>query len=192
MALGRGVADARDVIAAIGEPVELLLGHSWGGAVAILAGELEPVARVAAIDPMVHQVADDWYEEYVAELGESFASTGEERDVKTREEFAAWESADVEGKVHAVHSMTTVPIERLWRENPAASWDLRPAIARYPKPLLLALAAQGESINDDAALEEIERDHAATVTIARFPGAGHNLHRTAFNAFADALEAWLA
>jgi pimeloyl-ACP methyl ester carboxylesterase len=191
MSLERGLSDARNVAASLDEPIELLIGHSWGGAVAVLAGTRLPVRRVAAIDPMIHQAGDAWYREFLDELAELFASTGDERDAKVREEYAAWAPVDVEGKVHAVHAMTPVPIERLWHENPAASWDLHPAIAAYEKPLLLAMAAAGESINDDAALEDIEAAHPPSVALVEFPGAGHNLQRTAFDTFAQCLDAWL-
>lgn len=192
MALTRGVRDAANVVAALGEPVDALLGHSWGGAVAITAGLELPVRRVAALDPMIRQVSDQWYQEYLEELGESFARSGVQRDAATREEFAHWSPLDVEGKVHAVHAMTIAPIAGLWEENPPERWDIRDQIARYDKPLLLELAARGESINDDATLEVVERNHAASVEIVSFPGAGHNLHRTAFDEVASALDAWLA
>ncbi len=191
MALERGVRDAENVTAAIDERVYALLGHSWGGAVAILAGTRLPVARAATVDPMIHQASDEWYEEYLEELRELFALTGAARDERTRADYDEWHSADIDGKVHAVHSMTTAPIEQLWKENPAPSWDLRSVIARYPKPLLLAFADRGEGINDDAAVDDVERDRPPEVTVARFPGAGHNLHRTAFGEFARALDAWL-
>lgn len=190
MSLERGVRDAENVVAALGEPVEMLLGHSWGGSIAILAGLQLPAARVAAIDPMIAQASDAWYAEYIDELRDSFVLQGAERDAKTREEFAAWSPLDVGGKVHAVHSMTTAPIERLWKENPPEAWDLRDVIAHYAKPLLLALAAPGESINDDAVLADVEREHAPSVGIVRLPG-GHNLHRAAFEEFARALDDWL-
>ncbi len=191
MSLERGVRDAAEVAAALDEPAAALLGHSWGGAVAILAGERLPVARVAAIDPMIRQAGDGWYEEYLGELTAAFARTGAARDARTREEFGDWAPLDVEGKVHAVHAMTAAPIEGLWKENPAAAWDLRAAIASYPKPLLLAMASPGESINDDATLAEISAHRADLVEIVSFPGAGHNLHRTAFAQFASALSDWL-
>ncbi len=191
MALERGVRDAQNVAAYLDEPVDAIFGHSWGGAVAILSGTSLPVARVAAIDPMIRQVREEWYQEYLDELRESFTLTGEARDAKTREEYADWSALDVEGKVHAVHAMTVAPIEGLWRENPPEHWDLRGTIARYDKPLLLALAAPGESINDDATLCDVERDHAPRVEIVTFPGAGHNLHRVAFDNFVKALSNWL-
>jgi pimeloyl-ACP methyl ester carboxylesterase len=191
MSLERGVRDAENVAAALGEPIDVLLGHSWGGAVAILAGT-RLASRIATVDPMLRQVSDEWYAEYLDELRELFALTGSDRDAKVREEFAAWSPLDVEGKVHAVHAMTILPIERLMKENPPEAWDLRSTIACYQKPLLLALATPGEGINDDAVLADVERTASSNVRIVAFPGAGHNLHRTAFESFAAALDDWLA
>ena len=191
MSLERGVADAANVVAAIGEPVEALIGHSWGGAVAIVAGARLDVRRVAAIDPMIHQVSDRWYGEYLDELNEVFALQGDARDARTREDYAAWSPLDLEGKVHAVHSMTVAPIEGLWQENPPASWDLHPLIARYPKPLLLAMADLDDSINDEEALLEVVRDASSQVRFTRIAGAGHNVHRTHFEALTAVLDSWL-
>ncbi|HEU5480335.1 MAG TPA: alpha/beta hydrolase [Candidatus Tumulicola sp.] len=191
MSLERGVRDLENVVAALGEPVDTLVGHSWGGAVAILAAPHLPVRRVVAIDPMIHQADAAWYEEYLEELREQFAFTGSARDARTREAYAAWDPVDVEAKVHAVHVMTTVPIERLMRENPPATWDLRPAIAAFPKPLLLAMADAGEGINDAGPLEAVANERSKSVDLRSFPGAGHNLHRTAFDAFASAVDEFL-
>jgi pimeloyl-ACP methyl ester carboxylesterase len=190
MSLERGVRDAQNVVAAIGEPVDVLLGHSWGGAVAMLAGSTLPVAHVAAIDPMIRQVSDEWYEEYLVELRDLFMLTGDDRDAKTRADYDDWSPLDVEGKVHAVHSMTAAAIAGLWKENPPQSWDLRSLVASYAKPLLLALADRGASINDDATLEELKNEHSPSVHIVNFKGAGHNLHRTNFDDFAKALADW--
>lgn len=191
MALERGVRDLENVVAALGEPIDLLVGHSWGGAVAIEAGLQIPVWRVAAVDPMICQVDESWYNEYLDELRDHFSLEGEARDARTRDDHAQWHPLDVEGKVHAVHAMTITPIEALMLENPPEAWDLRKAIASYDKALLLTMASPGESINDRATLEDVEKHHASTVEIVSFPGAGHNLHRTAFDAFTRALDAWL-
>jgi pimeloyl-ACP methyl ester carboxylesterase len=192
MALDRGIRDLENVVAALGEPVDTLVGHSWGGAIVVEAGVKLPVRRVAAVDPMIHQAAASWYEEYLEELREHFALTGEARDARTREDNADWHPVDVEGKVHAVATMTPGPIAGLLRENPPERWDLRPIVARYEKPLLLAVAALGESINDDEALEDVAGNHAASVAIVEFPGGGHNLHRTLFDTFAAVLDDWMS
>jgi pimeloyl-ACP methyl ester carboxylesterase len=192
MALERGVADLTAVVESLDELPVALVGHSWGGAVAIIGGARLPLARIAAIDPMLHQVERSWYDEYVAELREHFALAGDERDAKTRENVAHWDRVDVEGKVHAVHSMTTEPIERLFRENPPLVWDLRPLVADYPKPLLVLLATPDEGINDPKVVESVRRDGSGAVEIVEIADAGHNIHRTDFPAVAAALEAFLA
>jgi pimeloyl-ACP methyl ester carboxylesterase len=179
MALTRGVADAVDVAAALHAPIDVLLGHSWGGAVALIAGT------------MIHQAGDEWYGEFLAELEELFALQGEARDARVREEYADWSAVDVAAKVHAVHAMTTAPIAGLRDANPPATWSLGTELARYRKPVLLAMAARGEGINDDATMDELARGLAPGVTTVEFPGAGHNLHRTAFPAFARAFDGWL-
>jgi pimeloyl-ACP methyl ester carboxylesterase len=191
MSLARGVRDLENVVTALGEPVDNVIGHSWGGTIAIIAGSQLPVRRVAAVDPMIRQVAQSWYEEYLEELRELFAFVGDARDARTREDYAAWAPVDVEAKVHAVRSMTTAPIQGLMSENPPDRWDVRAVIARFRKPLLLALAAPTEGINDAATLEDVERNHPPNVEIVTFPDAGHNLHRSAFDAFVRTLNDFL-
>jgi len=191
MSLDRGVADLQNVAAALGESVDTLVGHSWGGAVAVEGGLQLPVRRVVAVDPMIRNAGDAWYEEYLEELREHFALVGEARDARTRADNAAWHPLDVEAKVHAVATMTPDPIAGLMRENPPERWDLRPAIARYDKPLLLAMAARGEGINEDSSVDDVAAHRSPTVEIVEFPNAGHNLHRTAFEAFAAALDRFL-
>jgi pimeloyl-ACP methyl ester carboxylesterase len=193
MALARSLRDLDNVAAAIGEPIEALIGHSWGGAVVVKGGLRLPVARVAAIDPMIVQVSDEWYAEYVEELREAFAVTGAERDAATRAEYASrgYSAIDVEGKVHAMHAMRVEAIEGIMRENPPETWDLRPEIARYDKPLLLAMAAGDEGINDPAVIDDVIERHGPGVQIESFPGLGHNLHVTGFDRFAASLDAFL-
>jgi len=191
MALERAVRDLGNVVATIAD-VQTLVGHSWGGAVVVLGGERLPARRVVAVDPMIRQASNAWYDEYLVELEESFGVWGAERDASTREEYAEWAPLDVEGKVHAVHSMTAEPIARLRSENPPASWDLRPAIARYKKPLLLAMAGRDGSINTPETLDDIAAHHSANVRIVTFADQGHNLFRTAFEQFAATMDQFLA
>jgi pimeloyl-ACP methyl ester carboxylesterase len=179
MALARGIRDLENVVHALGEPIDVLVGHSWGGAIAIDAGLRIPVWRVAAVDPMIRQVDEKWYHEYLDELREDFSHQGRARDARVRQQYADWSPVDVEAKVHAVHAMTISPIEALMNENPPEAWDLRHFIANYDKPLWLAMAQPGEGINETATLEEIQANHAPSVEIETFPG-GHNLHRTNF------------
>ena len=141
---------------------------------------------------MIVQADEAWYREYVQELDETFRVTGVERDLNTRAEFASWHRSDVEGKVHAVHNMTSEPIARLFSENAASDWDLRATVAGYSRPLLLAMAGKDASIVPPEIMKDVEERRPANVQIVVFGDQGHNLYRTGFDAFALVLDIFLA
>ncbi|HUA07769.1 MAG TPA: alpha/beta hydrolase [Candidatus Acidoferrales bacterium] len=189
MSLDRGVQDLRNVAAVTG--ADILLGHSWGGAVVIRGGSSVNANKVIAIDPMIVQVNDEWYAEYITELEEAFALAGAARDARMREEYAEWDPVDVDGKVHAVHSMTSAPIAGLRDANRDGRWDLRSEIASYPKPLLLVMAGRLGSIVSDDVIDDIEARHSEWVEIVTLENQGHNLYRTDFEGFAAAIDPFL-
>lgn len=188
MSLERGVADLRNV-AAVTQP-DVLVGHSWGGAIVIREGAMLDVDAVVAIDPMIVQVADDWYAEFIDELEETFSSTGDARDAQIRSDYADWHPDDVEGKVHAVATMTTAPIAGL-RDQNRGVWDLRGDIASYMKPLLLVMAGPDGTIVPKPVMDEIAAHHAPPVRIVTLEDQGHNLHRTDFDRFANVMEEFM-
>lgn len=193
MTLERGARDFENVVAALGEAPFASIGHSWGGAVVLLAGARGDAGSVAAIDPMLRQCSEVWYDEFIDELDAQFGVTGTARADAFRAEYADWHPLDREGKVHAVATMTSAALAGLRDENPAPTWELLDLIGAYPKPLLLAMADRSTSICApalyDAVAEAAHRN--ANVTFAPFVGLGHNLHREDFDAFAEALAAFL-
>ena len=193
MTLHRALLDLYNVMQAIPDPVDVLLGHSWGGAVAILGGRRFDVARVVAVDPMIRQADNPWYDDFLADLRGLFAKHGAERDAKVEEEYRmlGWGEVDVERKKHAVRTMTTLPIERLRDENPPDAWDLRGDLEAYPKPLLLAMAGANESIVPVEDLKSVRDRGGPNVAIRVFEDQGHNLHRTAFERFVQELDRFL-
>ncbi|HEY5256764.1 MAG TPA: alpha/beta hydrolase [Candidatus Baltobacteraceae bacterium] len=191
MTLARATRDLENVAGALGEVPYALIGHSWGGAVVILGGRSMAVRKVVAIDPMLRQRDDRWYAEFLEDLAPIFALQGAERAAKVRAEYADWPEIDRERKVHAVATMDAGPIQRLRDENPAATWDLRETIAAYPKPLLLAMADQTQSIVSADDLDLVRERGGNHVRVAIFEGQGHSLHRTAFDAFVSDLDAFL-
>jgi pimeloyl-ACP methyl ester carboxylesterase len=187
MALARGVRDLQNVAAVTG--ADVVIGHSWGGAVAVRGGP-SVASKIVAIDPMIVQAEDTWYAEYIEELDETFKLTGAERDAHTREDFGEWPPIDVDGKVHAVHAMTSAPIAGLRDEN-RTGWDLRAEIAAFPKPLLIIMAGKDGSINPESVIDDVAAHHSPSVRIVTFEDQGHNLYRTAFDRYAAAVEAFL-
>ncbi len=191
MTLHRALLDLYNVMDRIPEPVDTLIGHSWGGAVALLGGRRFDVKRVVGIDPMIRQTPGGWYDEFFAELKPLFAKKGDARERFVRAEFKEWRAADVDAKVHAVASMTIAPIERLRAENPPESWDLRRDLEAYPKPLLLLVADAADSVVSLEDLKFVREEAGPNAAIRVFEGQGHNLHRTDFDRFTAELDGFL-
>lgn len=188
MTLAQSLSDLRAVAASIGAPVETLVGHSWGGAVALLGGlELRP-ARVVAIDPMIVVPAGTFETEYVDDLREFFATEPSQREPQIRAMYEGLAPIDVDAKLHAMTSMSVAALEALGSENHVDSgeWDLRARIASYPIPLLVLVAGVESvlSAEDQSFLRERGGPH---VSMRTFPKDGHNLHRTAFDEFVEAV-----
>lgn len=192
MTIEQSLADLACVARSLDAHVDALLGHSWGGAIAIRGAQRIGASKTIAIDPVVRQVSSVWYDEYLAELEATFALQGAEREARVRADYAEVHPLDLEGKVHAMHAMEARALERLRDENPPERWDLRPDIAQFSAPLLLALADPAESIIGGEDFEFLEELRSPHVTVEVFEGEGHSLHRSAFEAFVAALETFLA
>jgi pimeloyl-ACP methyl ester carboxylesterase len=83
---------------------------------------------------------------------------------------------------------------RLGEQNAAdfGRWDIRVDLRRYPKPLLLLLADERESVVDFEELWILNETLGPLATLEIFEGEGHTLHRTAFDRYLRSLTAFLA
>ena len=191
MTLERSVADLRDVAATLPGRVDLLIGHSWGGAVAVLGGRALPAGKVVAVDPMLRVEPGTFESEYVDDLRAPLAlePVAKERAIRTM--YAGTHELDLAGKLHAMLPMSARALERLGRDNrvDAGGWDIRNAIAAYPVPLLVLVAGE-DSVLSAADLAFVRDRGGPNVTVRVFEGEGHNLHRTSFEEFADAVAAF--
>jgi pimeloyl-ACP methyl ester carboxylesterase len=194
MTLERSVADLADVVASLGEPVRALVGHSWGGAVVVSGGLRLDVARVVAIDPMLHVERGVWSAQTLPEYRRQLAQPLEEREASIRRSFAALPEIEIDSKLHAARRLAIGPIEALGDENhiDAGHWDLRELVAQYPKPLLLALADPRRSVVLDDERDEYRAGGGAHVRIEVFAGASHSLQRDAFDRVMPVIEAFMA
>jgi pimeloyl-ACP methyl ester carboxylesterase len=193
MTLQRSLDDLRSIAAAVGEPAALI-GHSWGGAVAILGGRESFATKVIAVDPMVRVEPGTWRREYLDDAERDLALAPAELAVQLRQRLSAWHASDVEGKLHAVQRMKANSIARLGSENEVdeGRWDLRDTLAAYPKPLLIFAAGPDDSVMSAADMESIRTRGGPNVRLETFADQGHNLHRTAFDRFIAATKAFLA
>jgi pimeloyl-ACP methyl ester carboxylesterase len=194
MTLDQCVADCAAVVESLHEPVRALIGHSWGGAVALLAGRKIQTGAVVAIDPMIHQLPGRWREDFVADLEPLLAEPPERRVAAIRAAFRGLPAIEIDAKVHAMQHMSIRPVVRLGEQNAAdfGRWDIRTELRRYPVPLLLLLADPAESVVPADDLWIIEETLGPNATIEVFEGEGHTLHRTAFERYVQSVAGFLA
>jgi pimeloyl-ACP methyl ester carboxylesterase len=194
MTLERILADLGDVVSSLDEPVHALMGHSWGGAVAVIGGRgLDVVGRVVAIDPMLRLGAGLWSTSVLREHRPALALSPDEREVSIRRSYAGLPEVEVASKLHATRRLSIDTLEALGADSEieAGRWDYSSAVYDYPKPLLLALPDPARSVVPPDEREELRRLGGPNVHFAVFEGAGHSLHREAFDRFIPVLEAFL-
>jgi pimeloyl-ACP methyl ester carboxylesterase len=176
-------ADLRSVADSIGT-VAAVVGHSWGGAVALVGGP--KIARaLVLVDPMIRVVPGSFEREYVDDLAPLLAhAPGAARDAAVREAFADADQRDREAKVHAMGSLELDTLRRLGRDNAAddGGWDLRERLATLKIPATILLAGKDSAVAPD----DFARRNAH-VRIETFADHGHTLHRSAFERFAGAV-----
>jgi len=191
MTLERSVADLEAVAATLPGSVHVLVGHSWGGAVALLGGRTLEPARVVVVDPMVRVMPSTFEREYVDDMRDLFAYDPAAREPAIRDMYAGLDATDVDAKLHAMTDMSIATLEHLGRENDVdgGRWNLYDRIAHYPVPLLVCVAGVESVLSSDD--RDVLRERGGpNVTIRVFENEGHNLHRSAFEAFASALESF--
>ena len=185
--------DTAQLMASLGIERAVVMGHSWGGAIAVAlaagkAGGL--VERLVLEDPLVGLSA-----ERAASVGDGYvAQVG-----LTREEALAqlpgvirpgWTEEDAAGKLFSMVRGHKHAVRAVFDENGGS--DLRPRYAELRCPTLMVLAAPAlGGIVPDATLAEIKRlNPSLRVTVV--DGADHNVHRTKFDQFVTTLEPFLA
>lgn len=91
MTLHRSLLDLYNVIETIPGEVDTLIGHSWGGAVAILGGKRFDVRRIVAIDPMIRQADSAWYAKLLRDLKREKIPSGAIRRLRDENPASSWD-----------------------------------------------------------------------------------------------------
>jgi pimeloyl-ACP methyl ester carboxylesterase len=161
----------------------LLVGHSFGGVMAILAiqrGLLKP-SFLALEDPVLH-FAD---QELPARLLKNDEANLPRDVAGTLWANPKWQPVDAEGKVASLRAIDWEHMRQVFSEN--APWDLRIAVREVARMVPTRLILPETSFYvppQDAADLEAALGSSAVVCVA---GAGHSIHRDDLDAFMAAI-----
>lgn len=176
----------------------ILLGHSWGGATAlILATKIAPqqpeltFSKIILEDPAHTFGKGDPIQRasrFVVDIGRP----EEELRAELLRLNPDWSTADIEAKMDANSKVSYETVLSVFTEA-GKQGELLPLFRELPAPTLLLRADSTlGSTFTDAAWEEVQRLLSPSSHAVQIPGATHNMHRNRFGAFMQAINIFLA
>lgn len=167
---------------------EFVIGHSFGGVMAITA-EMRGFLNAKYIileDPVLH-FAD---KELPARLLKN-DEANLPRDVEgIMEANPKWERIDAEGKLASLGAINWDHMKQVFSDN--APWDLRPLAAEIGKKKSVWLILPEKSFyvpEDDA---NALRNALGTDAVVNIPGTDHSIHRDDLDTFLATINGWIA
>ena len=189
--------DAAALIDILGLERPLLMGHSWGGATAMVLASgsesQEPVpsfSHVILEDPAYNFGLSGSAERaifYAKDIGRP----ADELRAEITADNPGWAEVDIEGKIEALHKVTREAVISVFSEA-GVEGDLLPLLAHIAAPILLmrADASLGTTL-DEAAWEQAKQYLPKNSSTVQVNGASHNIHRSKFDDFMQALNDFL-
>jgi len=153
-------------------PFDLVVGHSLGGAIAVVASSrvADSGARVVLLDPVLEVAAEDWDEVRADQIAELDLT-----EESLRADKRHWDDRDIEHKLAAVRAADPVMVGRTFDDNPG--WSVVPQISAITVPTLIL--SGDPAVYSMLATSTVEAVTAANplVEYRVIAGAGHSPHR---------------
>lgn len=148
-------------------PFDLVVGHSLGGAIAVVAGL---GARLVLLDPVLEVAAHEWREVRADQLAELHLTEQSLLEAKPH-----WHERDIEHKLAAVRAADPRMVERTFDDNPG--WNVIPQAQDLGVPTLM--------LGGDPAVYSMLSERTVDAVTSVNPlvefrvieGAGHSPHR---------------
>jgi pimeloyl-ACP methyl ester carboxylesterase len=192
--------DAIAFIEALALERPLLMGHSWGGATAMVlasgAWSQQPVPALAAVileDPACRIGGGKGSaEEQAATFTKDIGRPAEELRPEIKASSPGWTEADIEGKIEALHKVSREAVISVFADTKQHG-DLLPLLNDITAPTLLMRAdpALGSTL-DEAAWEQAIEYLPERSWAVQLNGATHNIHRSKFDEFMRVVNDFLA
>ncbi|MEO6888581.1 MAG: alpha/beta hydrolase [Ktedonobacteraceae bacterium] len=190
--------DAAAFLDALGLECPVLIGHSWGGATAMVlasgAGSQKPgpaFSQLILEDP-AHTFGRGDPEARAAYYTRDIGRPAQELRPEIAASSPGWTEADIEGKIDALHKVTREAVVSVFADA-GQEGDLLPLLAKIAVPTLLirADATLGTTL-DDAAWERARGYLPTHSRAVEIKGATHNIHRSTFDAFMETVNDFLS
>lgn len=171
----------------------LLVGHSWGGANALLlaARKMLPLSKVVLVDPAMRlgnrQMVEKNLQNYTQLLGVEATEILEQ----TRLANPTWDECDVQWRVVALQKANRTAVEGFFLDN--LEMNLGAELKQVEVPLFLFLGDPTVGgVVPPAMIETAKGSLKPTVDrLEMLQGVGHSLHREAFERFMGGLVPFL-
>lgn len=164
---------------------DLVVGHSLGGAVAVLAAQRPGFAnRIVLLDPVLDVAPDEFDEILAGQLSELDLTAASIADLKPH-----WHERDRESKLRGIQRTDAFAVEHTFTDT--GRWDVTAETAALTVPTLIL--SGDHAVYSMLALHTVETLLAANplVDYVIIEGAGHSPHRDKPEATLAALREWL-
>ena len=178
---------AGDLAESVPTNPEFVIGHSFGGVMAIVAeeqGTLNP-EYIVLEDPVLH-FAD---KELPARLLKN-DEANLPRDVEgILKENPKWERIDAKGKLASLASINWDHMKQVFSDN--APWDLRTAVVDISKkkPIWLILPEKSFYVPEKDAADL--RNALGSDAVVHIPGTDHSIHRDDLDTYMMTIQQWI-
>jgi pimeloyl-ACP methyl ester carboxylesterase len=167
----------------------VVIGHSWGGAVALELAASMAVARITLVDPLLSLTSERGALRLPTYL-EGLGMPPEETLPTIRAANPDWHTCDFVWKGEALQQCRADAVRGLFVGS--GDWDLTPLLGRVVAPLLLLLADEAHTVIAPATLAAAKAAlHPELGKIVRVAGTNHNMFRGGFASFMRVLLPWL-
>ncbi len=195
--LRQSADDALAFIEALRLERPTLIGHSWGGATAIVlasgAASEKPIPafeRIVLEDP-AYTFGNGDPEKRAAMYTKDIGRPANELRPEITANSSGWTEADIDGKIEALQDVTHEAVVSVFAQA-EQSGDLLLLLAKIAAPTLLIRADPelGTTL-DEAAWDRAREYLPAGSRAVQINGATHNIHRSTFDMFMNVVEAFL-
>ena len=190
--------DAAAFIDALKLEKPVVVGHSWGGATAIVLASgigsdrpAPPLAQVILEDP-AHAIGLRDPSQRLAFYLRDIGRPAEELRPEITADNPGWTSEDIEGKIDALQKVTREAVTGVFTEA-GQTGELLPQLARIAAPTLLLRADPSlQTTLNDADWAQARHYLPAGSRAIQMDGATHNIHRSKFDEFMQAVNDFLS